>query len=377
MKWSKEFQTALFSLGGVGNRTHDFLLKTLAKHETTEAEFWANSGHIWSQIPITQKIEKSIQNFKKEYNQYSYFEFLLQKNIRVTLPEEPDYPSLLKQIDFPPAVLFVKGAPLHTVSPLGVVGTRQVTAYGKQVIRTFVPEWVKQGKEIISGFMYGVDVCAQQTALDAGGYTMGVLGFGFDWMYPRSQAKLMEEFLERGATFLSPFAPHVGPKPGNFPARNTVIAGICEGICVIEAGVPSGSLLTAQMAADFGREVWAVPGSVFSCFSLGTQKLLEQGAQCLSHPRDVDRSLKKVFENTELGTAPDRTPVFASDLLPQLQNLSPLQKTVLDFLQPQMATIETLVRDTQLSLAEVGEALSQLQVKGLVEEKGVWWQAAT
>jgi DNA processing protein len=376
MKWSKEFRTALFSLSGVGNRTHYFLLKTLTKHEVTEAEFWANSGHIWSQIPITQKIEKSIQNFKKEYNQYSYVESLLQKKIRVSLPEEPDYPTLLKQIDFPPAVIFLKGAPLHTNSPLGVVGTRQVTAYGKQVIRTFVPEWVKQGKEIISGFMYGADVCAQQAALDAGGYTVGVLGFGFDWMYPRSQLKLMEEFLERGATFLSPFAPHVGPKPGNFPARNTIIAGICEGICVIEAGVPSGSLLTAQMAVEFSREVWAVPGSVFSRFSLGTQKLLEQGAQCLSHPRDIDRTLRK-NDALNLELLSGSSAVLASDLLPQLRTLSPQQQTVLDVLQPQMATIETLVNATELSLSEVGEALSELQIKGLVEEKGVWWQAAT
>ena len=287
MIWSKEFLTALYSLDGIGVKKHNQILKVLIKHEATERDFWVNKHQIWQKLPISKKIEESIYLFKKDNDSYSYYKKILDKDIRVVSINDNEYPFLLKQLDLAPPVIFVKGSKLKTDQAIGVVGTRRITDYGRKVIDFLVSDWAKK-RPIISGFKYGVDVYAQRAALNSGGYTVGILGFGFDHMYPAHHQTIMDQFLERGASFISPFAPHVVPKPGNFPARNVLIAGLSTGVCVIEAAAKSGSLFTANMAGELGRDVYAVPGSIFSPFSDGIQELLKQGATLIRKPDDLE-----------------------------------------------------------------------------------------
>lgn len=361
MSFSKEFKLALYSLDGIGVKRYHQILKTLTKAEISETEFWVNKAQIWQKLPINKKTEESIYKFKKEHTIYSFYEQIQTKNIRVVFTTGVEYPPLLKQLEFAPPLLFVKGAKLNLDQALSVVGTRKITAYGKQVLEWLIPD-LAQAFPIVSGFMYGVDVYAQQLALDHQGSTVGVLGFGFDHIYPSSHQKLLTEFLANGASFISPFAPHVFPKPGNFPARNNLVAAISLGLCVIEAAKNSGSLLTAAMAVELGREVWAVPGSIFSPFSEGVVELLKQGANLVREPNDI---------LSILGRAKQR---LKPSLLENFQ-LSEQEKNVLGLLQAKTITIDDLLVQTKLPLVELQRLLLVLQLKNLVEEAGIYWSA--
>jgi len=287
MNFSREFMIALYALNGVGVKTYQKILKTLNILEATESDFWVNKGDIWGKISLNKNIEKSIYFFKKEYTSYSYSQFLLSKEIRVVFTKDQEYPKLLKQIDFPPPIIYVKGAFLNLNQPLAIVGTRHPTKYGIKVLEELVPSLAKT-RTIVSGFMYGTDILAQEIVLKVSGYTVGVLGFGFDAMYPASFKQKFTDFIANGASFISPFAPNIQPRPGNFPARNLIVAGMSEGVCVIEAASQSGSLITARLAGELGRDVWAVSGSIFNKFSRGTQDLINQGAKMICRPEDIN-----------------------------------------------------------------------------------------
>jgi len=368
MVYSKEFLVALYCLDGVGAKRFRQIINSLTKAEVSEREFWVNKGQIWQEISLNKKIEESIFNFNKEHNIYSFIEQIISKDIRVVLATETEYPKLLKQLDFHPPMIFVKGATLKLEPALAVVGTRQITPYGKQVIDYLIPDLVKRWT-IVSGFMYGVDVYAQQVALESSGYTVGVLGFGFDYMYPAGQQQTLAEFLSRGASFISPFAPHITPKPGNFPARNRIVAGITAGLCVIEAAKESGSLLTASYAADLGRDVWAVPGSIFSPFSAGVQALLNQGASLVREASEIN----SVLGESLAGQAPSFSASSACKLSLQNLTLSSQEKLVLGLLQAQASTTDELLSKTQLALTELQLNLLNLQLKNLIEEQGIYW----
>ena len=357
MFYSREFKIALYSLDGVGVKHYLKILTYLTKHEISEADFWVNRAGFWKKIPLNKNIEKSIIKFNKEHNIYSYVELLSAKNIRVVLAEDQEYPSLLRELDFHPPLLFVKGANLNLQETLGVVGSRKMTPYGKQVIKSLIPDLVPN-KVIISGFMYGVDVTAQQVALDSGGQTVGVLGFGFDFMYPSNHRQIFRDFLAKGACFISPFAPHVSPKPGNFPARNVVVAGISKSLCVIEAAKNSGSLLTAAVSAELGREVWAVPGSIFSPFSEGVQELLKQGAALVRTAEDINPDLKRSKKSL---------------INRVVSNLDKNESLILSILQNRRHSFDELLDATGFAGQELQTILFNLQLKDLVEEHGVWW----
>jgi len=361
VQWLKEFQTALYALDGVGAVTFHQVLKTLTEAEGTEADFWVGKGNIWQKIKLQEKVVQSIRKFKKEYTSSSYFESLSEKGIRVVLPAEGEFPPLLEQLPRHPPLLFARGPQLSGKEAfLAVVGTRSITDYGRRVVRDFIPPLVQFGKTIVSGFMYGVDVAAQRATLAAGGKTVGVLGFGFDHMYPPEQRALLYWFLDRGATFFSPFAPHVPAKPGNFPARNTVVAGMSEGVLVIEGAEDSGSLITAHCAAELGRDVWAVPGSIYSRFSVGTQQLLNEGAQLVNSAGEMFGLTKRQFRKIEV-----QRQTWAQ--LPELK------RKVCELLWNESASSDILQEKLACNSSELAIQLVELEMLGLIEQVGNRW----
>jgi DNA processing protein len=361
MNWSREFQTALYSLDGVGPVTFHHCLKTLKNTELSEADFWVNKANIWQEIRLSEKTVQSIRKFNKEYTSDSYFELLSSKNIRVILPADQEFPPLLKQLPRHPPVLFARGGQLTGKEAfLAVVGTRNITDYGQRVIKDFIPPLVQLGKTIVSGFMYGVDVAAQSLVLEEGGKTVGVLGFGFDHMYPPGQRRLFDQFLNQGATFFSPFAPHVPAKPGNFPARNAVVAGMSEGVLVIEGAGDSGSLITAHYAAELGRDVWAVPGSIYSRFSIGPQKLLNEGAQLVNSAEEMFGLTKRQRQKKEAQRQ-------AWTGLPELK------RKICELLWTESATTDDLHQKLTCSSSTLAINLVELELLGLIEQKGNIW----
>lgn len=361
--FSRAFQIALYAVDGIGSALHRRCLAALESRQLDEAAFWRNSGEIWQKIGLNKKIIESIKKFKKEYTLSSYQELLSSKDIRVIFPGDQEFPPLLAELENHPPLLFVRGGELAPdMSPIAVVGSRRMTEYGRRVVTELVPSLVQAGKTIVSGFMYGVDVTAQQAALRVGGSTVGVLGFGFDHLYPPEQRGLFEEFLAAGAVFLSPFAPHVPARPGNFPARNAIVAGMSEGVLVVEAAAQSGSLITAGYAADLGREVWVVSGSMFSEFSAGTKELVNQGAQLITEASDI------------LGGT-SRTPTSAVRRR-YWHSLPDHQRQICEVLEQEALPLETLSEVLSMEVKELSTNLVQLELIGVVEQSGNQWRLA-
>lgn len=199
-----------------------------------------------------------------------------------------EYPQLLREIADPPKVIYVKGSVNFNVQPMiAVVGTRRITPYGQLAAREFTQGLVEAGFAIVSGFMYGVDAVAHSSALEAGGRTIGVLGFGLEHMYPTSHRELASKLLASGNSLITEFPPWMRPFPTNFPRRNRIVSGMSLGTLVIEAASKSGSKITARLAAEQGREVFAVPGVFNSVYSEGTKELINLGAKLVTSVNDI------------------------------------------------------------------------------------------
>jgi DNA processing protein len=204
---------------------------------------------------------------------------------------EPDYPALLQQIAGPPAVLWVWGDPAALWQPqIAMVGSRNPTPGGREHAREFAETLVREGWAITSGLAAGIDVTAHVGALDAGGQTVAVLGTGPDQVYPARNATVAEAIAGQGAvvTELPPGSP---PRKQHFPSRNRIIAGLSLGVLVVEAALNSGSLITARLAADQGREVFALPGSLHNPMVKGCHRLIKQGARLAESTADITGAL--------------------------------------------------------------------------------------
>ncbi len=289
----------LCSVQGIGQQTLWKIKNAL--HSGVESEDTKNAPeadpnnirvfdrYFLSDIGVSENKIIAIESRIKEQTIAEYWEWLKNEQIRVVDFESREYPPLLREIENPPLILFAKGIPMDwsTGPPVAVVGTRHITEYGRKVTEKITSELVINGAQIVSGFMYGVDICAHRTALDWEGPTIGVLGYGFKYVYPKSYSSTFEEFLERGMTFITPFAPDVAPSKGNFPARNAIVAGMSTAVVVTEAAEKSGTHITAGYAADFGRAVYAVPGSIFSPYSQGVKALINEGAVLVSDGAEI------------------------------------------------------------------------------------------
>ncbi len=276
---------------------------------------------------------------------------------RVVTAFDPDYPRLLLEIPDPPFALFAAGNVERWRLPaVAVVGSREATRYGREVATALARDLSSVGVCVVSGFARGVDAAAHEAALDGPGGTIAVLGCGLDVDYPREHGKLKQSLLPRHL-IVSEFAPGTEPHAGNFPVRNRVIAGLASGVVIVEASRRSGSLITARLANDFGRDVFAVPGSVFSPTSLGAHELLRDGAILCRGAEDVLAELFPTIGGAALPSG-SASPVAAELSGPARRLLTLLQRET-------SVTAEELARETDLSAATVLAALFELEEAGL------------
>ncbi len=261
------------------------------------------------------------------------------------------YPALLREIFDPPLALHFRGDVELLRQPcIAVVGSRRASAYGTNAAAHLARQLAAAGAVIVSGLARGVDASAHQAALDCGGKTVAVLGTGIDLVYPRTHVRLLRA-IECDGLVLSEFPPGTPPMPENFPIRNRVISGLCLGTVIVEATSRSGSLITARMAAEQGREVFAVPGSIFSAGSEGTHRLIQYGAKLVHEVNDVldelPGNLKAAREKAE---EPD-----------------PPLREVLALIQREEGThIDQLAARLAWGPAAVAESLLQLELGGWV-----------
>jgi DNA processing protein len=248
---------------------------------------------------------------------------------------DEEYPRLLSEIVDPPFVLYAAGRLERLRLPtVAIVGSRDASRYGRDVAWRLAGELSGAGVSVVSGFARGVDAAAHEAAAGGPGGTIAVLGCGIDVDYPREHRSLKERLVAENL-ILSEYPPGTEPRPQNFPIRNRIIAGLSAGVVVVEASRRSGSLITARLAADFGRDVFAVPGSVFSSTSAGTHELLRDGAILCRNAEDVLAELFPAVGPPQRSAAP--APV----------DLSAESRRVL----------ESLVREESLSAEEIAQSL--------------------
>jgi DNA processing protein len=277
-------------------------------------------------------------------------------------PEDPRYPVLLGAIASPPA-LWVRGAlESDDALAIAIVGSRRPTAYGLHVAERLAADLAARGVTIVSGLARGIDSAAHRGALGAGGRTLAVLGHGVDVVYPPENRSLLREVEARGA-LLSQFAPGTPPRPYHFPARNRTLAGLVLGVVVVEAAERSGALITAGFAADHGREVFAIPGKITSDQSLGTNRLLQDGAKLVIRWTDVVQELPPPWRHAvqaETPSAPSDGPAPGSD-----------EGRMLGILETDAAQhIERLIARTGMDAARAGAILTTLELAGRVRQLG-------
>ena len=279
------------------------------------------------------------------------------QGIDVLTWEDPGYPRRLKEIPQPPPVLYVRG----TLCPedewsVAVVGTRRVTAYGRQVTAEVASALARNHVTVVSGLARGVDSIAHQSALDASGRTLAVLGSGVDRIYPPEHRRLAEGIMANGA-ILSDYAPGTPPEGTNFPPRNRIISGLSLAVVVVEAGQTSGALITASFAADQGRDVFAVPGNVTAPQSKGTNRLIRDGAYPLLDPQEVLDSLNLTLV-TEHRAA--RKVLPADGLEAQLYAL----------LTDEPLHVDEIGLKSEIPIEKVTATLAMMELKGMVRQVG-------
>ncbi|MFQ5715986.1 MAG: DNA-processing protein DprA [Nitrospinales bacterium] len=330
---------------------------------SVEKVFKAASKELMEVNGIGEKTAAEIVNFDLERNVEREFRLAEKFGFQIMTLQSPDYPELLKSIYDPPPVLYYKGTPLNQLPPsIAIVGSRRPTRYGKIAAEKLSESLAAKGLCVVSGMARGIDTAAHQGAIRAGGKTVAVFGCGLSHTYPPENVALRRKIEENGA-LVSEFPISTKPDKNNFPARNRVISGLSLGSVVIEAGGKSGALITAQFALDQGREVFAVPGSIYSPQSQGTNQLIKTGAKLVDGPEAIVEELP--LSVRERLTGCDRGQTDSA----QSVGLSEKERNLMSLLSLEERHIETLIENSRLSPAEVSATLTQLELKGLVQQK--------
>lgn len=294
----------------------------------------------------------SIRTWKLE----DEFQKLEQKGAWFVTMQEKGYPERLRNIPSPPYALYVKGQlPKEEIRSVAIVGARECSPYGETMAREFAKTLASAGVQIISGMARGVDSAGQGGALEAGGVSFGVLGCGVDICYPREKIGLYMELQEHGGV-ISEFSLGTNPLPQYFPARNRIISGLSDTILVMEAKEKSGSLITADMALEQGKDVYALPGPVNSRLSMGCNRLIRQGAGILLTPEEL---------LVELGICHQKEKENDGQIKLLLETAEDLVYSCLD-LQPR--NLDYLFNVTKIPVAELVDVLMRLQLRGVVKE---------
>jgi DNA processing protein len=278
----------------------------------------------------------------------------------------PQYPPLLYEIPDPPPLLFVRGqVDVLALPQLGIVGSRSPTADGRKNARNFAAKLAGAGYLITSGLALGIDGESHSGALAGGGRTVAVLGTGLDRMYPRKHAALAEQIIEHGA-LVSEFLPGTDAYPGNFPQRNRIISGLAHGVLVVEAATQSGSLITARLAAEQGREVFVLPGSIHNPMARGCHQLIRQGAKLVETVSDIleelpallDWERERVLEDAAVNASADHRP-----------GLTAATRRVLAQIAYDPVPVDALVQQSALDVATLYTHLMTLELAGLITKR--------
>ncbi len=351
----KIYYLAFSRLGFIGPVKFDQLLKYFG---SAKKAFFAPISEYavfaWNENQLTRFTE-----LKKTFSPEKELQQMERQGIKMVIAGEEEYPPNLKEISDAPYVLYIRGElkPEDKLA-LAVVGSRRMSSYGFQVIETLIPELVLSGLTLVSGLAFGVDYAVAKVALDNGGRSIAVLASGVDVVTPRTNEDLARRLLETGqGAIVSELPPGTQPLPHYFPVRNRIISGLSLGTLVVEAAAKSGSLYTAEAAVEQGREVFAVPGSIFNPLTAGTARLLKEGAKMVLTAADI---LEELNVETSKGQ------IMAERELPQ----DGKEVELLEIIGHDEIHVDLLAKGSGWKISDINSTLMSLELKGLVKNLG-------
>lgn len=351
----KDAALALMAVPGIGSVLHNRLLEKFG----SAREVWEQSEKALATVDFLPKksIKRIIQG--PDINRLLDIKKDLKKiGAWMICKGDQEYPELLGAISQPPSILFGLGKmEVLKKKSIAIVGSRRASTYGVKVAEMFAKGLSEMGICVISGLAVGIDAAAHRGALNETGGTVAVKGCGLDVPYPWRNKRLFEKIRENGAV-ISEFLPGTPPEAGNFPARNRIISGLSQAVLVIEASLKSGSLITAYLSLDEGRDVMSVPGSIFSFTSQGCHRLIQEGAKLVTNVKDVvaEMGLDLIIEAWSRNKKDEGQNVF--ELLAD-------EKRVVDKLEAEPQHIDEIAARCGMSVADVSRILLELELKGL------------
>ncbi len=318
---------------------------------------WSASEKELFQSGIEESIAKRIIASRPKISPNAEWEKLLKNEISAVLSTDPTYPALLAQIYAPPPILYFKGNLAHNLDfPLGVVGSRKISAYGRQAAADIAGKLAEAGITIVSGMAAGIDTVSHEAALASGGKTIAVLGCGLDSKNLLPKKYLAEKIIARGA-IVSEFPFGMPALKHHFPLRNRIIAGLSRGVLVVEAAEKSGALITAKFALDSNRDVFAVPGGIYWPNSAGTNNLIKSGAKAITKHEEIleELDLAKIKE-------------YANSR--KIVAYSPEEKTVCDLLSSEPLHIDNIAKKAKMETSRIASILMMMEMKGMIKSLG-------
>ncbi len=345
-----KYWLVLSRVQGFGIRT---FLNLLQQH--TPEQLYAESTAALSALGLKSAIIQAIKN--PDWQSIAYdLEWLALENNGVITFNDAHYPSQLKEISDPPPLLFVRGNPeLLALPQIAIVGSRNPSSVGMETAFNFAKQLSQYGFVITSGLALGIDGASHRGALAVEGYTIAVAGTGLDRVYPARHKDLAIEIVETGL-MVSEFPPGTIAKSNHFPRRNRIISGLCQGLLVVEAAIQSGSLITAKMALDQNREVFAIPGSIHNPLARGCNALIREGAKLVETTQDILEELNVVYQQDK-----ETLPIAMQSTL-DLE-----QQTLLNRVMFSPTSIDNLVENSDLSIESISSMLLILELQGYLE----------
>lgn len=318
---------------------------------------WRASPDALLAAGLNPKVVQALVKVRADVNLEKTWERIVAQGIQVLTWEDEEYPRRLKELEQAPPVLYVRGTLLPEDEwAVAVVGTRRITAYGRQVADEVATTLARNGVTVVSGLARGVDGVAHAASLKAKGRTVAVLGSGVDRIYPPEHRRLADEIIQNGAV-VSDYAPGTPPDGPNFPPRNRIISGLAKAVVVVEAGKTSGALITAAFAAEQGREVFAVPGNIYAPQSQGANLLIQNGTRSLLDMQDLLEVLNlqqvKEFRSARM-------------LLPD----DPVEAQLYSLLGAEPRHMDDLCADSGMPVEKVSAALAMMEIKGYIRPVG-------
>jgi DNA processing protein len=332
--------------------------RKLCQQFGSPGEAWSASELQLQQAGIGQRALQNLIEFRRAVDLEAELERVRSRGITLITWNDEDYPRYLKEITNPPPLIYSQGELLPSDEwAVAVVGTRRLTAYGRQVTQDVVTGLVQNSITIISGLARGIDALAHQRAVEMGGRTIAVLGSGLDRLYPAEHRSLAQRITDGHGAVVTDYPLDTPPEGGNFPARNRIVSGLALGVVVVEAGIRSGALITAGFALEQDRDVFAVPGNINSPASAGTNRLIQQGAKLVQRSEDI-------LEELNLTMVPQQ--LAAQKIAPDTAE----EALLVNYLSDQPIHIDEIINKVELPSGLVGSTLTLMELKGLVRQVG-------